>query len=213
MADEYYTSNTDAPRNESMGRLQYMRSLGHLPEVPIPTWEWFAGSGRFSAAARSRGIPHLPPQDLRWGNNLGFWVHQVTALWVLLVYPVDVLFGSPNCTPWSNNARQWPEEERQRQRNREGLTLQFLAVCCFIQMLLGRSYLLEQPAGSDMFESLALAPISGAEARIQPPHTQFSISVRSGQPWMASPSASELDFKVTFRSMVIRLSVTVSTNT
>ena len=112
MADEYYTSNTDAPRNESMGRLQYMRSLGHRPEVRIPTWEWFAGSGRFSAAARSRGIPHLPPQDLRWGNNLGFWVHQVTALWVLLVYPVDVLFGSPNCTPWSNNARQWPEEER-----------------------------------------------------------------------------------------------------
>ena len=78
-----------------------------------------AGSGRLSATARKDNVTHLPPVDYRWGFNVGHWWHQLTILWALLVYPVDVLFASPNCTPWASNSRQWAEKERQAQRSQE----------------------------------------------------------------------------------------------
>ena len=130
-----------------------------------------SGSATLSSSARARSISHLPPVDFRYGINVGFWSHQVTLLWALLVYPIDVLFWSPTCTPWSTNARQWPAAERERQRQHESLTLQFLALCCFVQMLLGRSYVGEQPAGSDLFDSLPMSLVTGKDAHL--PHHSF----------------------------------------
>ena len=124
-------------------------------------WEWMAGSGRLSATARRLSLTHLPPLDYRWGHNLSHWFHQVHALWCLLLFPVNVLFASPTCTPWSTNARQWSPEKREALRGHEALTLRFLTICFFIQSLLGRSWMVEQPAGSDMFRASALSLLTG----------------------------------------------------
>ena len=95
---------------------------------------------------------------------MGFWYHQVILLWNLLLFPVDFLVASPTCAPWSVNAWQWTPEERDRQWQHESLTLQLLAVACFVETLLGRSWLVEQMAGSDLFDAYAMVPITGKDA-------------------------------------------------
>ena len=85
------------------------------------------------------------------------------VLWQLFVFPVDVVWASPTCTPWGSNARQWPAEERTQQRNQECLTLQFLTIMLFVQTLLGRAWMVEQPAGSDLFRTSALQVLTGPD--------------------------------------------------
>ena len=101
---------------------------------------------------------------LQMGDEFGLLVSSGYGIMVVIGVSGRRIIREPYITPWSNNARQWPAEEREVQRNREGLTLQFLAMCCFLQMLLSRSYIIEQPHGSDLFESHALSPITGAHA-------------------------------------------------
>ena len=164
MDDEYY--EWDDKKFMDIGRLSSIHELecfGLQPGVPSVLWEWMAGSGRLSSSARSREVTHLPPVDYRWGINLGHWYHQLVVLWNMLIFPVDVLYASPTCTPWGSNARQWTYEERTSQRNSESLTLQFLAVAFFIQMLMGRAWVLEQPAGSDLIRASAMSTVIGNE--------------------------------------------------
>ena len=102
MDDEYYRWNSAEYFDvASLGSCTAMSSLGHQLGVSSSLWEWFAGSGRLSTTARAKNLSHLPPCDYRWGINIGFWHHQITLLWNLLMYPVDVLFAAPSCTPWS----------------------------------------------------------------------------------------------------------------
>ena len=74
-------------------------------------------------------------------------------LWSMLTYPVDVLFAAPTCTPWSTNARAWTEEARDHQRSYETSALKFLRILILVQTLLGRHWMIEQPAGSELFDS------------------------------------------------------------
>ena len=74
-------------------------------------------------------------------------------LFMLLAYGTRTVHAAPNCGPWGNNSRGLPPQQRSRLRTAEGLTLRFLAVICFFQLLLGRCYGVEQPRGSDMFKS------------------------------------------------------------
>ena len=164
MPDEYHDWHEDNYMSiEKIGDLHEMSCISLQAGVASKFWEWMAGSGRLSATARRDGITHLPPLDYRWGVNLGHWWHQLTLLWTFFVYPVDVLFAAPTCTPWSSNSRQWSEKERQTQRSQEGLTLQFLTIVFLIQSLMGRAWILEQPAGSDMFRKSALRYLTGAD--------------------------------------------------
>ena len=164
MYDEYYNWDDENFTNiEALSSIHEMTCRGLQLGVSSTLWEWMAGSGRLSATARTNEVTHLPPLDYRWGINLGHWYHQLIVLWYLLLFPVDVLFASPTCTPWGSNARQWTTEERTRQRTQESLTLQFLAVVFLVQMLLGRAWMLEQPAGSDMFRASAMNVLIGNE--------------------------------------------------
>ena len=165
MPDEYYFYEQSKYMDlEKLASINEMRAAGFEPGVSSTMRELMAGSGRLSATAREEGMTHQPPVDYRWGVNLGHWWHQVIICWQLFVYPVDVLWASPTCTPWGSNARQWPEEQRSKQRQQESLTLQFLTVLFFIQMVLGRVWMLEQPAGSDLFRASALQVLTGADA-------------------------------------------------
>ena len=140
MEDEYYEwDDSKFMGTEKLADIGEMTDRGYQPGVASTLWEFMAGSGRLSATARAQKITHLPPLDYRWGVNLGHWWHQVVVLWQLLVFPVDVAWGSPTCTPWGANARQWPQEQRTQQRDQESLTLQFLTIIFFVQTLLGKA--------------------------------------------------------------------------
>ena len=69
------------------------------------------------------------------------------------------LFASPTCNPWGNNSRGWDKQKRRKERMRESSSLQFLAMLCFLQVLLGAGYLLENPKGSDIFTDSPLQPL------------------------------------------------------
>ena len=77
-------------------------------------------------------------------------------LFVLLAYGCETLFASPTCTPWGNNSRGWDKQKLHKERRRERGPLQFLAMLCFLQVLIGAGYLLENPKGSDIFKDSTL---------------------------------------------------------
>ena len=128
-----------------------MTALGHVKGRPSVLWECCAGSGKLSAWCKKEAVTHLPPIDFRWGFDMRILRHQIPILYAFLVYGCEMFFVSPNCTPWGNNARQWTPEKRKQRRVAEGKTLQFVAVLCFLQVLLGRCYVVEKPQGSEIF--------------------------------------------------------------
>ena len=115
-------------------------------------WEWYAGSGAMSKRAADKGISHLPPIDFRYGWSIARLSNQLLLLQALLFKGVASLFAAPNCFPWGKDSRMNPWEKTKKKRRAEFSNLQFLAVCCFIQILLDRSYYIENPEGSDIFK-------------------------------------------------------------
>ena len=140
-----------------------MRALGHEVGSKSTIWELCAGSGKLSAWARQKAIRHLPPVDYRWGYDMRMLLHQIPILFTQMVYGCDVLFASPNCTPWGANARIWPQKVRHARRHAERKTLQFLAVMCFLQVVMGRSYIVEKPQGSEIFSDRDCSSIAVLE--------------------------------------------------
>ena len=131
MPDEYYADMEASIDATSISDRRTMSHLGYMVGRPAEMWEWFAGSGRLSAAARASGVSHLPPLDYRWGVDLGEISTQIRVLWTFLVYGCEVLFAAPTCTPWGANARGWPSDKRTAQRTHQRPALQFLAAVCF----------------------------------------------------------------------------------
>jgi len=117
----------------------------------VKLWEWYSGSSSLSSYAKNSEVPHHPPIDYRYGWNLPKSEHQLKLLQGLLTQGTDCLFASPNCAPWGNDSRAVTEEKRQERRSVETPTLEFLAVACIIQILLGRKYIIENSAYSDIF--------------------------------------------------------------
>lgn len=136
---------------------RYKEELGK----PADLWEFYAGSGRLSAMARSRGLRVKQPLDHRWGHNLDIMPHQTAIMWNLVLVGTRFLFASPTCTPWSANSRTWTSKLRTQRRAAETLTLQFLVLVVFIQCLLGRSFAVENPLGSDIWTNSPLKAVMG----------------------------------------------------
>ena len=113
-------------------------------------WEFCSGTSSLSAKGRQQAVPHLPPIDFRYGWYLGRREDQLLSLWALIFVGVETLFASPNCAPWGNHTRGLPREVLAAKRQLETPCLEFIAVCCFVQLLLGRRYLLENSAYSDI---------------------------------------------------------------
>ena len=95
--------------------------------------------------------------DYRYGWNLSKVAHQLQLFFSLLKFGTDCLFAAPNCAPWGNDSRAVSEAQRVERRASETSTLQFLAVACIFQFLLGRKYIIENSAYSDIFDKSALA--------------------------------------------------------
>ncbi len=97
-------------------------------------------------------IAHLPPIDFRYGWNLSSVSDQLKLFHLLCELNVTTLFASPTCAPWGSNSRnlQTPEY-REVRRLEEEPALEFLAAACFVQILKGGKYIVENPAFSDIF--------------------------------------------------------------
>ena len=119
-------------------------------------WEICAGSGALSARAREKRVPHLPPVDLRYGWYTHRRVDQILILYGILMIGVFCVVASPNCAPWSQMTRNMAPERLVANREREGPGLKFLAMVCFIQFLLGRHFLIENSAASEIFQKSPL---------------------------------------------------------
>ena len=126
-----------------------MTDNGYTKGKPGAIWEWFAGTGNLSTVARVNNVEHLPPIDYRWGFYVNTLLHQVD-LYVFLLYGCEVLFVSPNCTPWGSNSKQWTYEKRTSIRRSESLMLQFVTMICFLQFLMGRTWMIEKPIASEI---------------------------------------------------------------
>ena len=130
---DYYMDGKDGVCPEDLVDNDKMSTYGYTRGQPVGLWEFFAGSGKLSALGRAREVPHLPPVDYRWGYDVRTLKHQLYILYAYLVYGCWVLFASPNCTPWGNNARQWSADSRRERRRAEGLSLQFMTMLCFFR--------------------------------------------------------------------------------
>ena len=75
---------------------------------------------------------------------------QEALLFIQLVFGVEVLFAAPTCTPWGGHSRSWSPADRRSQRQHQKGALKFLAMACFLQTILGRSYMVEHPHNSDI---------------------------------------------------------------
>ena len=182
MPDLYYDGESFVGPEE-LGEDTIMDNLGLVKGAPVQLWEFMAGSGKLSATARAQNVSHLPPVDHRWGYHLGRFADQVKLLYVFLVYGCEVLFASPTCTPWGNNSRGWDKQKLRRDRAWEGLSLQFLTMLCLLQVVMGRSYIIENPKDSDMYTE---SPISLLQHESLPWHRrlldqcQFGASMDGG---------------------------------
>ena len=125
--------------------------------LTVKLWEWYSGSSSLTKKAKTDGISHHPPIDYRYGWNLSKVAHQLQLLYTLIKFGTDCLFASPNCAPWGNDSRAVSEVLRVERRASETSTLQFLTVACIFQFLLGRKYIIENSAYSDIFDKSALA--------------------------------------------------------
>ena len=158
---DIYYGEAESIGPEHIASIPIMTELGHGAGKPVKLWEWMAGSGTLSDRARARKVSHLPPVDFRWGFHVGRLSDQVQLLYALLVFGTSWLFASPDCSPWGIQSRAWTPKKREAERGQQVLTLRFLAVACLVQVVLGRSYLIEQPRDSEMMIQSAMAELKG----------------------------------------------------
>ena len=156
MNDQYYQSSDKPVTPTDLADPDVMEKRGVRPGEVTAIWEWMAGSATLSAHAQELKIDHLPPIDHRWGWHLGRLADQKSALFGLLAVGTTTLFASPTCTPWSGHSRGCPPLQRQQTRASQSSTLKFLVVACALQTVLGRHWMVENPAHSEIWQNSAL---------------------------------------------------------
>ena len=119
-------------------------------------WELCSGSSALSARARATRVSHLPPVDLRYGWYTQRRTDQTLILYGILVVGVFCVFAAPNCALWGNMTANMAQELLKARRDKEGPGLQFLALVCFVQFLMGRHFILENSGASKIFQDSPL---------------------------------------------------------
>ena len=156
MEDAYYTDTDDYLKPEDVLKTERLKKYDLSIGRPVRLWEWYAGSGSLTSTAKMAGVSHLPPIDRRWGWDLSYGRHQVRALVGLIAIGAMVLHASPTCTCWSGHSRGWTPAKRQAARDDQHSTLQFLSAASTIQYCLGRDFLIENPAHSQIWQDSPL---------------------------------------------------------
>ena len=119
-------------------------------------WEICSGSSSLSARARQKRVPHLPPIDLRYGWYTHRRLDQTLMLYGVLVVGVHCVHAAPNCALWGTAASNLSAELLLLRRDKEKPGLQFLALICFLQVLLDRHFLIESCGASKIVKESPL---------------------------------------------------------
>ena len=130
------------------------------PSELAQLWELCSGSGALSARARETAVAHLPPIDMRYGWYTGRRTDQAIIVHSLLQVGVMCLFAAPNCALWGNMVHGMPPDRLAERRERDGPALRFLAMCCFLQFLMGRHFMIENSGASKIFQDSPLSALA-----------------------------------------------------
>lgn len=164
--------NSDMSKDQARGiqsnsrRLDDMYYDGENPKTPesfpnvleecildhkeVAAWEWCSGSSILSKTLRDAGVRHLPLIDYRFQWNLARGVDQRMLLQALHKLEVKTLYISPDCAYWGTHARRFRRDQVKSKRESESAMLALVAVCCTLQTLLGRRYIIESYGMSDI---------------------------------------------------------------
>ena len=66
------------------------------------------------------------------------------------------MHAAPNCALWGNMTANMPRELLKVRRDKENPGLQFLALVCFMQFLMGRNFIIENSCASKIFQESPL---------------------------------------------------------
>ena len=105
-------------------------------------WEIFSGSGRLSYIALLAGLATAFPVDFRYGWNMADPRHQKLIMEAQDMMKPDVIFMAPSCGPWSVSSNRLSDDDRERLREEERSTLQFVKKLAIRQAEAGRGFLL-----------------------------------------------------------------------
>ena len=75
----------------------------------------------------------------------------------LIMTGCKCLFAAPACTSWSAHTKGLAQPVLDERRSMEGDNLKFLALLCLVQTILGGMFVIENPAGSDIWKKTPLA--------------------------------------------------------
>ena len=114
-------------------------------------WELCSGSGAFSMRSKQKGHRPGPPIDYRYGWDLSNPDHQSMVRAGIDHGKPEVLVIAADSRLWSWTGPRLQATERAAQQEAEHNYLAFLASLCDMQVKAGRSFVLENPAGSSIF--------------------------------------------------------------
>ena len=115
------------------------------------------GSGRLSLMLMAASMAVGFPVDYRYGWDLAHPPHQVLLRKCHSEFCPAHLFAAPTCTPWSVSSSSKPPDVRDRERQAELPTLEFLYEVLLHQHNQNLGFTVEQPYGSGM---LVDSPVS-----------------------------------------------------
>ena len=97
---------------------------------------------------------------MRYGWYTGRRTDQTIIVHSLLQVGVMCLFAAPNCALWGNMVHGMPPDRLAERRERDGPALRFLAMCCFLQFLMGRHFMIENSGASKIFQDSPLSALA-----------------------------------------------------
>ena len=104
-------------------------------------------------------MTHLPPIDMRYGWYTGRRPDQTLIVHGLLQVGVMCFFAAPNCVLWGNMVHGMPSDRLTERREREGPALRFLAMCCLLQFLMGRHFMIANSGASQISQASPLSAL------------------------------------------------------
>ena len=160
LPDFYWQDDAEAVVTpERVERMGFKVVHNQTPSKLAQLWVLCSGSGALSARARETKVTHLPPIDMRYGWYTGRRPDQALIVHGLLQVDVMCLFAAPNCALWGNMVHGMPSDRLAERREREGPALRFLAMCCLLQFLMGRHFMIENSGASQTFQASPLGAL------------------------------------------------------
>ena len=148
MPEEFYTKSGRKPITPKNVDQWLQKASGR--GLRWQFWEWCSGSGRLSLMLMAASMAVGFPVDYRYGWDLAHPPHQVLLRKCHSEFCPAHLFAAPTCTPWSVSSSSKPPDVRDKERQAELPTLEFIYEVLLHQHNQNLGFTVEQPYGSGM---------------------------------------------------------------